>query len=523
MSGKVTGSGATALPPPAPLPEGFSLSGLLDDIEAYLRSFVLLPSDDAAAVLALYIAHTAVIEAFDCTPYLFVRSPEPRCGKTVLLRCMQAAIPYALSGVSWTEATLFRSIIQKGKRHVLILDEIDQLLGRTSDGSDPRVSVINAGNERGARVPRAVERKGDYEVEFYDAFCPKVLGGIDVGNLLPSTLDRCIIVNMVRADEGDRDALSRARARIVEEKARPIREALRSWGAVAEEEIAALNPAEVVEDIAGLSDRAMDGAEPLLMVAHMAGTEWHVRARQAVSALCSEGDTTGTLTLAQQALLDLFRVFVIEERGLEEFLPASYLCDQMERLDGSPWLRVGLDAQSLSFQMRRYMADWGTVSKRFTGRFRVASTSTVAAYPMERLVPLWEKYLSARTKTEFQVDEHLARIRGGVGGGTPVSTDAEPRQSSDAQSGFPKGSVGPVGPVGAPQEGPERDVFNHLNPLTGDLASRVLIEHGNGLDLSQVEVVEQALGTNVGSRPALRVAIEAVVEHLDKGADRGGK
>ena len=57
---------------------------LLDEVAAFVRRYVWLPSPEALTADVLWIAHCHAIDAFDVTPYLALTSPEPRCGKSLL-------------------------------------------------------------------------------------------------------------------------------------------------------------------------------------------------------------------------------------------------------------------------------------------------------------------------------------------------------------------------------------------------------------------------------------------------------
>jgi hypothetical protein len=54
------------------------LAGLLDDVRAVLRRFIVL-TDEQLDTLSLWVAHTYVFREFDVTPYLAVMSPP--CGQ----------------------------------------------------------------------------------------------------------------------------------------------------------------------------------------------------------------------------------------------------------------------------------------------------------------------------------------------------------------------------------------------------------------------------------------------------------
>lgn len=61
---------------------------LLDDVARFVRRFVFL-NDDQAAAAALFIAHNHAFEAADSTPYLTITSAEKRSGKTRLLEVLE--------------------------------------------------------------------------------------------------------------------------------------------------------------------------------------------------------------------------------------------------------------------------------------------------------------------------------------------------------------------------------------------------------------------------------------------------
>ena len=57
---------------------GRSLRNLLDDLTALTHDYVVMTSAQRNAV-ALWVAHTHMLEAFDVSPYLDVTSPVMRC------------------------------------------------------------------------------------------------------------------------------------------------------------------------------------------------------------------------------------------------------------------------------------------------------------------------------------------------------------------------------------------------------------------------------------------------------------
>ncbi len=68
----------------APQPSG---SELLLSLATYVRRYVV-PTDEQADLIALWIVHTHALDAADTTPYLEVVSAEKRSGKTRLLEVL---------------------------------------------------------------------------------------------------------------------------------------------------------------------------------------------------------------------------------------------------------------------------------------------------------------------------------------------------------------------------------------------------------------------------------------------------
>lgn len=135
--------------PLAPRPKG-----LLEEVCRFIERYVVLPSDHAVIAVALWVLHTWVVDAFDVTPYLIVKSAEKRSGKTQLLEVLGLLTPSPWHVVQPTEAVLFRKI---HKDHpALLLDEADTIFNSRGERYELLRAVLNAGFRRGATVPRCV-------------------------------------------------------------------------------------------------------------------------------------------------------------------------------------------------------------------------------------------------------------------------------------------------------------------------------------------------------------------------------
>ena len=277
-----------------------TLADLLDSICAFLQRHIVFPSAAQPLVIALWIAHTWVIDAFEYTPCLHIWSPEKRCGKTKLLDCLELLVAKIWRAVSPSEAVLYRKI--ESDRPTLLLDEVDTVFsGNKDERKEPVRALLNAGFERKAQVPRCVGQGSNYQVQEFAVFCAKAFAGI--GRLPDTVSDRCIPIRLIRRSR--HESVQRFRKRDAETATSAVRTALETWsqqnGLI--EKLRASRP-EIPNE---LDDRQQDICEPLLAIADLAGDEWPERSRNALVLLCAaeaEDDSPGVKLLS--AIHDAF-------------------------------------------------------------------------------------------------------------------------------------------------------------------------------------------------------------------------
>jgi hypothetical protein len=188
-------------PPARPQRNGSSDAAVVADAEAYLRSYLSFPDGTYYLPLALFAAlEHCWDECFDEVPYLSVGAAVKAAGKTrvlELLGFLAGEEKAVLLDGSVTEAALYTEIAQ-GK--TLLIDESERLRTPRS----PLRPTLNGGYRRGQSVCRKVGRQN---VKF-STFCPKVFSHL--GDVYDSLRDRCIVVRMQRAMEGNRKEYFRA-------------------------------------------------------------------------------------------------------------------------------------------------------------------------------------------------------------------------------------------------------------------------------------------------------------------------
>jgi hypothetical protein len=371
---------ATPVVQPRPLGE------LLDGVCKILRRYVVFQSREQAEAVALWVAHTWALEAFDYTPILAVHSAEKRSGKTRLLDVLALVVkgPWRAAGAS--EAVLFRKVDRD--KPTLLYDEVDTVFhAKKNDGMENIRRFFNVGYERGAKIPRCVGEGTKQDIQEFDTFCPKATSGID--KVLPDTVaDRSIPIELERQSREDK--AERFRRREAEEVIRDTREGLEAWAQP--DVIEALRAARPVlpEE---LTDRQQDICEPLLAIAEMAGGRWPGRGRDALVKLCAqEEDASRGVTL-----LDAIRgVF---DKTEEEKLTTKTLLEELIRRDDGPWALMFEDAlkhdklNSAASRLARMLKPY----KIKTHTIRLTETETGRGYYRSDFAKSWELYLTAST------------------------------------------------------------------------------------------------------------------------------
>lgn len=238
---------------------------LLDDIRAFLRRFVVYPSDHELIAHTLWIAHCWFMEAWDSTPRIAFLSPEPGSGKSRALEVTEPLVPRPVHAINCTPAYLFRRVADPVGRPTVLYDECDTLFGPKAKEHEEIRGVINAGHRKGAVAGRCVIRGKIVETEELPAYCAVALAGLD--DLPDTIMSRSIVVRMRR--RAPTEPVEPWRPRVNGPEAEKLHDRLANWAA-------AINPLEsgwpAMPD--GVTDRRADVWESLVAVADTAGGHW---------------------------------------------------------------------------------------------------------------------------------------------------------------------------------------------------------------------------------------------------------
>ena len=230
----------------------------LDEIQEFVRRFVVFADEAHYDVLSLWVLHTYATDAAYATPYLYVHSAEPQSGKTRTLEVASLLARNAQSTANLTSAALFRRMADA--QPSLFIDEVDTIF--TGAANEELRGVLNSGYKVGGSVSRFDGK----DVVDFPTFCPKMLVGIDNGAMPDTLKDRCI--NMMLKRKKTDQEVERMKYRVVEPQAEELRNRLHNWAMANMDRILDCPDPAFLE---GVSDRKFEIAEPLLVLAQVAG------------------------------------------------------------------------------------------------------------------------------------------------------------------------------------------------------------------------------------------------------------
>jgi hypothetical protein len=329
---------------------------ILDDVAAQLRRYVLLPTDHDYVIVTLFVAHTYVVNAGTTTPRLSVLSPEKRCGKSRLLEVLNLLCYRSRFAASLSAAALYRMVGKSQDPVTLLIDEADSVFGiKPTESAEALRGALNAGWRKGAAVYRIDMRAGG-RLEEWAVFAPAVIAGI--GRLPDTITDRGPVIQMRRRKSGETVQPFRARDEC-ESPLKALADELKAWAQDAEKDVGNRTPA--LPD--GVEDRVADWAEPLLVIAELAGDHWAGAAGHAVKAKAQGVDDPDTSD-ALELLRDCRVIWDREEETRTQILTPS-LCEQLVNLPATPWREDNLTVWRLARLLRPYGIR--SARRRYTG------------------------------------------------------------------------------------------------------------------------------------------------------------
>jgi len=317
----------------------------LDDIDAFIRRYVVFPDDCCSVAVTLFAAHTHVVECFYVTPRLILDSAEPESGKTRVLELLALLCRNPKMTFNTTVAALYRRLLDK--MLTVLLDEADAIWSaKAGPQAEELRAFVNSGYKRGATVDRCVGDGAGMKVVEFPVFAPVAIAGI-AGNMPPTVTSRAVTIHMRRRAPGDR--ISPYEEQDVMPEAQQLRARLAGWTATIEGTLKAARP-DMPE---GVTDRKAEVWRALLAVADAAGGDWPKRAREACAHFAL-GTAASDVSLGVRLLADLKAIF-----GERDRMTTVDILEKLTGMEEAPWgdmprSHKPLDARGLSNLVKRY-------------------------------------------------------------------------------------------------------------------------------------------------------------------------
>jgi hypothetical protein len=349
-------------------------AAILGRLHAVLTRYVILPSDEAAIAVALWIAATHAQPAWAHAPRLVIRAPVKRCGKSRLLDIVEGTCHAPLITVNASPAAVYRAI-GTGTPPTLLVDEADTIFGgKNADANEDLRGLLNAGHQRNR--PAIRWDAGTRSLETIPTFAMAALAGIGA---MPDTIeDRAVVIKMRRRGPGESVAPFRHR------RDRPaltsVAGQLARW---LDKHLAQLEKAEPAMP---LEDRAADTWEPLVAVADLAGGPWPALARDAAVVLTADHDSEARTSDGIRLLADIRAAFAAF--GNPEAATTKDLLRALNADPEAPWSAIGpagLTAKRLGDMLSDFEIRPAPEAIRFeVGRAR--------GYTREAFADAWRRY-----------------------------------------------------------------------------------------------------------------------------------
>lgn len=284
---------------------------ILDRIHAYVTRYVAFAEPAQADVIALFVLHTHAFTYAKTTPYLYVTSAEKQSGKTRTLEVLETVCRAATRADNLTAAVMFRMI--EHLRPTLMIDEVDTIFSGAKN--EEMRGVLNSGYKSGGFIYRAIGNPNDDDggLVKFGTFSPKILTGIDNGQVPDTVLDRAIRIQLRRKIAGQ--TVQEFYAEDVEDETAELRDSIEAWVGAHSDKL--MNRHERPDRIDGIGDRANEISRPLLVLANLCNG-WPLRARNALKTLLGEDE----LKLSPQSRALLIMRDWLDATG-EDHIPSS--------------------------------------------------------------------------------------------------------------------------------------------------------------------------------------------------------
>jgi putative DNA primase/helicase len=303
-------------------PDPVNGADLLSDLEKTIGAFVIMTKEQRWTV-ALWIVFTHCFEAALNAAKLWIKSAEPRSGKTRLIELLKHLVREALTAEGMTASVMVRLIARL--RPTLLLDEADNWI---KEDADLR-KVINSGFDPDGHVWINVPIKDDWEPKAFSTWAPQAIAGL--GNLHPTNADRSFKIELERKPRTQKVARLRRTdiGPLIDLRLKAAR-----WAADNIDDLRDATP-KMPE---ALNDRAADAWAICIAIADCAGGAWGEQARTAALIISGDG-ALDSETIGVQLLSDIRDVFeqLPEKNHKKQAITSQGIVVKLTELEDQPW------------------------------------------------------------------------------------------------------------------------------------------------------------------------------------------
>ena len=378
----------------SPYPEPADGAELVDAITRLYRRHCVMSEADYT-VLAVSALGTFVFDAFSVYPRLLFRSPEMRCGKTVVLEVTEAVVYRGLMASSITPAATFRII--DTLHPTLLIDEGDTFVRN----NEAMRGVVNSSHRRRAAFVYRVEKLG---IKGFSTWTPIYIAGI--GSQAGTIEDRSIVIDLRRKLPGER--VLKCPVDLFE-RTRILRSRCLRW---AQDHMDKLRRSDFEVPACG-NDRAADNWFPLMAIAKLIGEPWESRLMSAYVEKNHQGEDESTGVML---LRDIRHIF---DETAKTRIHAEHLVDALVELPDRPWEEWKHGKPMTKTSLSRLLKPYKIRSRQL----RIGKKN-LYGYEAEQFTDAWARY--TEPSTSEPLDQNPTTLHPTQGAGCSGFENATP-------------------------------------------------------------------------------------------------
>lgn len=322
--------------------DGSNMGEVLNRLDAWFSRFIRTTSKQDINLLALWCAHTYVVEQTYSTPRLQIDAIMRGSGKTTVLEHLSHLAHHPVQAAAISSPALLTRMVSKAPRTILI-DEVDRSLNPNKPGVDDLIAILNSGYKQGATRPVLVPGKnGEWDVEEMPTYSPVAMAG-NAPHLPEDTRSRSIRVLLMPDVEG---TVEPSDWEDIEEDATQLQTELLKTMHAGRTLVKQARP-ELPEGCIG---RMREKWNPLARVAHVAGGEWPGIVAELITNDIQEAemerqDGLANLPKSVQLIHDLAEIW--QE---ETFIQTSQILSRLQTVFPHRWSTQASTGKALTVQ-----------------------------------------------------------------------------------------------------------------------------------------------------------------------------